>query len=77
MIERTRQMYTRRLRVAQGVRKGDEEALTQEHHRKEVLREVLKAQYEELGRLQSTEGLPGDLAKSLSNELDHSAESLR
>ncbi|MFZ1362398.1 MAG: cation:proton antiporter [Candidatus Nanopelagicales bacterium] len=76
VIERSRQLINRRLQTAQEVRKGNADSLNREHQRKEVAREVLKAQYNELGRLQVSEGLPGDIAKQLSAELDHSQETL-
>lgn len=77
VIENSREMINKRLKTAQEVRQGNTDSLKLEHQRKEVTREVLKAQYDELSRLQSTEGLPGDLARELSAELDHSQETLR
>lgn len=77
VIEQQRQMINRRLKVQQGVKAGDAEIVKANAQRKEVTREVLKAQYVELARLQTAEGLPGDIARKLSAELDHSQETLR
>lgn len=77
VIDNAREQISRKLRYAQAIHEGNEDLVTKNLQRKEVAREILKAQYDELGRLQANEGLPGDIAKVLSTELDHSQETLR
>lgn len=77
IIETAREQYSRKLRYSRAIRDDDKDLVEKNLQRKAVAREVLKAQYQELGRLQVREGLPGDLARILSTELDHNQSTLR